>query len=61
MASYNEDAVDGLVSAATGAARILQTMEDAEEDQAQAHAYRLIHEALWEAVENVLGHNPMEQ
>ncbi len=61
MASYNEDAVDGLVSAATGAARILQEMEIAEEDQAQAHAYRLISTSLWDAVENVLGHIPMEQ
>lgn len=61
MATYDEDAVDGLISAATGAARILQEMEVAEEDQAQAQAYRLVHEALWGAVENVLGHNPMEQ
>ena len=59
---YNEDAVNHLIEAATGAGRILNVMacDAEEEDYAQSAAYRVLADRLWRAVEGVSGCNPME-
>ena len=58
---YDEDAVNALISAATGVARILQIMSyNAEtEDYAQASAYGTLGDTLWKAVAEVTRENPM--
>ena len=60
-AKYDEDAIERLIQAATGVARILFIMScDVEkEDYAQSQAYDLLFNQLWGAVEDVTNTNPM--